>query len=85
LGAWAGGLWITPFGPTWFGISWLPFLMIAFFLALLLAAATPTQRPRTRSQAIAQERAEEAAANTLNVFFWLLIVGFVVAIIAAYL
>jgi hypothetical protein len=85
LAAWAGGLWITPFGPMWGTVSWLPFLITGLLVALILAAASPPRQPRTPRQAIAQERAEEAAFLALNVFFWVLVVGLGVAIILAYL
>jgi hypothetical protein len=81
---WAGGVWVTPFGPIWFGVAWLPFLLIGFLVALLLAAATPTQLPRTRSEAIAQAEAESAGAVALSVFFWVLLIGFIGSIIIAY-
>ena len=61
LGIWAGGLWFNPVivGPAWLTISWLPALLIGIFLAILLAATTPSQPPRTRREQIAQEQAEE--------------------------
>ncbi len=36
LAAWAGGLWLTPFGPLFMGAHWLPVVIVAVLTALLL-------------------------------------------------
>ena len=52
LAAWAGGVWITPVGPSVWGLYWLPFLVVAVLFALLLAAVTPPERtPQSRIEA----------------------------------
>lgn len=84
LAAWAGGLWITPFGPPLFDTYWLPFLLVGLIFALLLAAVTPVAPPRTRREAIAQAREEEAAVAALTVFFWVLIIALAGAVVLAY-
>jgi hypothetical protein len=83
LAAWVGGVWITPFGPTLFEVAWLPFLFMGLIFALLLAAIPPA-RPRTYGEAVAEARAEEAAAMALSVFFWALIFVMFIAVIVAY-
>jgi hypothetical protein len=50
LFAWAGGVWITPFGPTFWGVYWLPFLFIGIIVALLLAAMIPPYRGPERPE-----------------------------------
>lgn len=85
LAAWVGGLWIRPFGPPLFGVVWLPFLLMGLFFALLLAAAIPARPPRTPGEAISQARTKEATATVLGVFFWVLLIGLVVAIVVGYL
>jgi len=85
LGAWAGGLWLAPFGPTLFDVAWLPFLFVGFIVALMLAAAVPPARPpRTYGEAVAEARAEEAAVATFSIFLWVLLIGLAVAILIAY-
>jgi hypothetical protein len=84
LAAWAGGLWVRPFGPPLFGVTWLPFLLMGLFFALLLAAAIPVRPPRTRAEAIAQARAEEATVTAIGVFFWILLIGLLVSILLGY-
>jgi len=83
-GRWAGGLWITPFGPPLFDTYWLPFLFVGLIFALLLAAVAPVAPPRTRREAIAQAREEEAAVAALTVFFWILIIALAGAVVLAY-
>lgn len=50
LAAWAGGVWMTPFGPTLFDVYWLPFVFVGLVAALLLAAAAPPTTRRTYSE-----------------------------------
>ena len=47
---WAGGVWMTPFGPVLWGAYWLPFLAVAVIVALLLAALMPPARPPARPE-----------------------------------
>lgn len=62
---WAGGLWITPFGPTDWNVTWIPFLAIGFLVAILLAAAAPPVRRRTMARVPEDDPriAEEAVFN----------------------
>ena len=29
LGTWAGGVWLSPFGPSFYGVYWIPFIVMA--------------------------------------------------------
>jgi hypothetical protein len=84
LASWAGGLWITPFGPPLFGIYWLSFLVVGVLFALLLAVM-PGQHPQSRNEDVQQIRAQEAMTKILTGFTWIMIVGLVMVIAAAYL
>jgi hypothetical protein len=84
LFSWGGGVWLTPFGPTDWGVAWMPFLIMGFFITLLLSAATPrSARGRRRSKgkaadiAYAKEQAIELkeTETAIDVFFWILIVA----------
>ncbi len=88
LVTWAGGLWIAPFGPTLFNVTWLPFLLIGIFVVLLLAATVPARPPTTRAETIEQAREAEAAGSVLagvTIFFWIVLVISLIAIILAYI
>jgi hypothetical protein len=49
--AWADGVWLPQFGPVLLGGYWLPFLLTAFFVVMLLFAVAPPNLHRTRRQA----------------------------------
>ncbi|MFW6222112.1 MAG: hypothetical protein ACOC3T_00725 [Bacteroidota bacterium] len=81
--------WITPFGPVYYGIAWVPTLFVIILFALLLAAATPSRREEhiieekeTRLPPGESRRAREAGEATaavVGIFFWFLIIFLFVA------
>lgn len=85
LASWAGGLWVTPFGPPLWGAYWVPILLVGFFVALLLAAATePTRRYDMRRAKEPPESEAAAAVTAFGVMFWVLMLALAGAVIAAY-
>jgi hypothetical protein len=84
LAAWAGGVWVTPFGPPLFDTYWLPILFVGLFFALLLAAIPPYPRPTYEPGVPPAGGTAEGAAVALGTFFWVLILGFALVIILAY-
>jgi len=84
FGTWAGGLWLTPMGPIWSGGSWISFIFVGLFFALILAAAIPPRRNRSAADDVSDE-AETASLVAFGIFFWILIGGLIVAIISRYL
>ncbi len=85
LATWAGGIWITPIGSPLWGISWLSFLLVCLLLVLLLTALIPASVPYTRRAAAAQQREETETVTTIfGIFFWILVIGLIVAIILYY-
>ena len=94
LFSWGGGVWLTPFGPTGWGVSWMPFLAMGFFITLLLSAATPqssrrrivSNGPAADAAYIKQQAAENKGSETaLDVFFWILVVGLSAVIFCNYI
>jgi hypothetical protein len=81
LAAWAGGLWLYPFGPALWGSFWLSFLVVGLIFSILLAAFIPSRRPRTRIEAIQEEQKEATVEKALSGFFWILIFLLSVAIL----
>jgi hypothetical protein len=81
LTIWAGGIWVAPFGPGIWNIYWLPFLLIAILVAVLIAAIAP---PRVHTAAEEHEREREIELG-LGLFFWVLIGGLILAIVLRYL
>jgi hypothetical protein len=48
LTTWAGGIWVRPFGPSFRGIYWLPFLFIGIIIVLILVVSYPRRTPKSR-------------------------------------
>ena len=80
LWIWAGGAWAAPVGPSHLGIYWLPFVLIAILLAVLVVALAPHGRGSHRDE-LAVEREVEVE---LGVFFWVLIGALTALIVARY-
>lgn len=86
LATWAGGVWVTRFGPVLWGVSWVSFLAVGLFFALLLSALVPpAPPPRSRAEAVRRERTERSVFEVFNFLFWLLVLFLIVAIVAWYL
>jgi len=87
LFTWAGGVWVTPFGPEYAGVHWLPFLLVALIIAFLIAAAIPPSytRPRTSESRDLREARAREVSRFLGIFFWLLVGVLAVAVIVRYI
>lgn len=83
---WAIGAWVEPIGPVTWGVPWLSYLIIAFFITLLIGALIPSSRSRstviTKEEVDKETREEEETATavgiTFGVFFWFLIIALLV-------
>ena len=81
LFTWGVGSWLVPFGPVGWGVAWTPFVVTGLFMAVLLTAVTPRKdrrRPNRgpNSGAVqAVEQAIETRAETMDMFFWVLMVA----------
>jgi hypothetical protein len=93
LGAWAGGLWLTPIGPLLWGTYWIPSLVVAILIAFVIAAVTPSRPPRGdrvpgERPTAAGRHAEAQKRVNANVlfggFFWILIIALMAAVFMAY-
>jgi hypothetical protein len=71
--AWAGGVWLVPFGPMWLGIGWLPIIFMAFLVSLLLTAASPRTR-RWRKAEQAKANADAGNRVVVDTIFWVLLI-----------
>jgi amino acid transporter len=86
---WAGSVWIEPWGPVLYGAPWLSLLLIGFFTALLLlAVVAPVRKRRPPTTPPAEGSAEEdeaVVATAFGLFFWILILGLLIAAAWSYL
>jgi hypothetical protein len=92
LAAWAGGIWLRPFGPTLWGIHWLAFLLVGLILALIIAVSAPGRPPKGRHETLdmlerirKEKEMEKLAYITLNTFFWVVVLALFVVIIIRYI
>lgn len=83
FGIWAGGVWIRPAGPLAAGIAWVPLLVVGLIIVFMLAAVLPP--PPRRHAPTGPGTSDTAVAVGYTIFFWLLMVAFWVALLAAYL
>jgi hypothetical protein len=88
LFAWAGGIWMLPYGPMIWGTAGFGFLLVPLLLLLVIAALLPSAKPRTArglvEQAENERAAEDAAAITLGAFFWATLILLVALIAVRY-
>lgn len=83
LTAWAGGLWISPFGPVFLNVFWVPYLISGLICALLLAASTPDV-PSSTTRVSEDKREVREGAAILSFFLWGLLMALVIAVIFGY-
>jgi hypothetical protein len=91
LTTWAGGIWVRPFGPSFRGIYWLPFLFIGIIIVLILAVSYPRRTPKSRWETLemlqrieSQKRLNQLTYITLILLFWILLFLLSMAIIIHY-
>jgi hypothetical protein len=95
FGSWALGSWLRPIGPPAWDVYWVPYVIAAAVLELLMAAVTPAVphglgAEHTEPSGDAAPRTTETEVNaanavtTLSVFFWLLLGVAIVAIAIHY-
>jgi hypothetical protein len=71
LFAWAGGIWIMPFGPRWWGIGWFPIIWMGILVALLLTSVSP--RTSRKSEAATNKAAVSEHKAEVDIILWVLI------------
>ncbi|MEJ2697414.1 MAG: hypothetical protein P8013_12275 [Candidatus Sulfobium sp.] len=82
LATWAAGVWITP-AASLPGVSWVSYVIVGLLFALLLTALIPLSR--SMQSARAREAEEKAIAIVVfDLFFWILVIGLIAAIIVRY-
>ena len=73
LFAWAGGVWLVPFGPMFWGIGWLPIIIMGFLVSLILTAASP-RTPRWRKASKEEVTSEAGTRAVVDIIFWVVII-----------
>ena len=78
----AADIWISPAGPYFEDLYWVPPIAAGLVIALLLAATTPSPKIRSEMDSEGKSSKEEAAAVALGTFFWFLIIFLLILILA---
>lgn len=74
LSVWAADVWLSPAGPYWNDVYWVPPLIVGIIVALLLAAATPAARRRKPASEVREPTpGEEASAIAVGTLFWIVV------------
>lgn len=93
---WAGSLWISPAGPVYWGIAWIPLFFVGLVFALLLAAIPTTSDERyidettettdvnLTSEEVERRREADRTAAAVSGFFWVLLLILFIVIIIGY-
>ena len=88
FGAWAGGIWLTPVGPVLLGVYWLSFFAVGLIFALVMeamAAVSGEAGAKNAEDEKTDTKEEGEIESVMWIFFWILIGGFVAAIVFGYL
>ncbi len=89
LAVWAGGIWLAPVPGRMGYLYFFPFIAIGILVILLVAALKPRhwgyRPPQNRAEAIQNAREEQEMGSAFNLFFWVLIIGLIIAVIIRYL
>ena len=80
LATWTGQLWITPFGPSTLGISWIPLIIVGVLMAFLILALSTDLSTRKKSD----PDQEQGPIIVAGFFFWTLMLLLLVAIVIGY-
>lgn len=81
----AAEAWITPIGPLFYDVAWIPTLFVIILFALILAAASPTSRrdidfDTTATTGRGPGDPDTPAVVALGVFFWFLLLLLFIAV-----
>ncbi len=82
LGTIAFTAWITPFGPVFMEVEWVPIAAVILFFALLLAAASPSSGRQRRREVRVDSDPDPAAGTVAAVGIFFFILVFLMAAIA---
>jgi hypothetical protein len=83
LFTWAGGLWLVPAaGTSW--ARWITFPVVGLFVLLILAALIPPIPKRDVPPSPEAQVAAEETSLVMGVFFWILLLGLLAAVISYY-
>lgn len=88
LAVWAGGIWFAPVAGRMGYLYFFPFIVMGFLVIVLVAALKPPhwgyRKKRSRADTLEKQPEDKEIGKAFNIFFWVLIIGLVVAVIIRY-
>jgi hypothetical protein len=78
LFTWVGGIWLVPFGPSWGGIGWFPFIFVGFLAVMVLTAASPRSYHRFVPGTKITPAPDNRGTIAVDLFFWALVICFLI-------
>jgi hypothetical protein len=78
---WSAGVWILPFGPTWGGVFWMPFLVVGLVIAVLIATLLPDRPPKDEREEKSDAVQEATELSSVGIFFWILVLILITGIV----
>lgn len=83
--SWAGGIWITPVGPTFLDIYWLSYFMVALIVVLIMETVSALHAAPSDIDTKETRKKEEALEVLISTSFLTLIIVFIVIIVLRYI
>ncbi|MDX9818678.1 MAG: hypothetical protein RBT16_07175 [Desulfococcus multivorans] len=91
FGAWAGGIWLTPLGPSYGSIYLLPFILGGVVVSLIVLAFSRDPQPRNREETLdlldrieAERNVEKIAFISMNLYLKCLMNFLILAVVLRY-
>jgi hypothetical protein len=82
----AGSVWVTPVGPSFYDVAWVPAFLVILFVALLLtAAAPPVRKDRQDTPAERDKEPTPTVYAVMGLFFYILVFFLFFAILYGFL
>jgi hypothetical protein len=79
LAAISSQFWIVPFGPTFYGVTWVPMIAIVIIFALLFSIPSRPIRSKKENEDASEET---ASLITVSIFTWILFCLLIIVIAA---
>jgi len=77
-----GNAWITPYGPSFMGVSYVPVVVLGFLITLLLAAVLPKDNPVNQEN---ESNVDYGIIGFFGIFFFLFLFIAIASLVARYL
>lgn len=87
LTMWAGSAWLPPWGPVFYGSSWLSLLLIGIVIALIILAVSERPRRASTLEVVEEDTKEPPPqpGTVFGLFFWSLFIVLLLAVVLSYL